>query len=435
MRWFLIALLFFLGSDIARANGLRSQLLYGKAYVSLNEWARGEKLDFVWKGRQSPALLTNRWTKLQFTADSPIASINGVQVWLFYPVVAKGTSLFVSEKDIEKTLEPILNPVKAKAGQQIRTIGISAGHGGRDPGYVGGNTTEKEQTLLLAKELRTVLQNAGLNVFMTRSDDRYFPPEEKAEMAGRAKVDLFINLHFNQASPLIKGVETYALPPAGIPSTAGEHSSKVDPGNAYDHRNALLAYQIHKAVVDRFDVVDRGVRRARFIVLREAKMPAVLLEAGFLSNREEAARIRDPKHRKELALAIHDGIMAYKKLVERGAAPEKLPLPPAGEAAPSPKPKTDVKPPTKSEIKPETKPETKPDSKPQTKAEPTDKKDGEEEPAKVEKDEPSVQPELKVEPVSKPPAETNAPPTVLQSRVPAKSATPQKPSSGATKKK
>jgi N-acetylmuramoyl-L-alanine amidase len=79
----------------------------------------------------------------------------------------------------------------------------------------------------------------------------------------------------------------------------------------------LLAWQIQKALVHNLPVEDRGVRRARFAVLRNAPVPAVLIEAGFMSNPQESKRIFDPQYRRRMARAIADGILAYNRLVER----------------------------------------------------------------------------------------------------------------------
>jgi N-acetylmuramoyl-L-alanine amidase len=89
------------------------------------------------------------------------------------------------------------------------------------------------------------------------------------------------------------------------------------PGNRFDAKNMLLAYQLQKAITEKAGAEDRGVKRARFQVLREAEMPAVLIEAGFMTSSADAKRIYDPAPRRQLAQAIVDGVLAYKRLVER----------------------------------------------------------------------------------------------------------------------
>jgi N-acetylmuramoyl-L-alanine amidase len=89
------------------------------------------------------------------------------------------------------------------------------------------------------------------------------------------------------------------------------------PGNRFDPRNALLAYQIQKALAGRAGMEDRGLKRARFAVLRDATMPAVLIEAGFMTNPADSRRIYDPVQRKRLAQSVGDGILDYRRLVEK----------------------------------------------------------------------------------------------------------------------
>ena len=115
-----------------------------------------------------------------------------------------------------------------------------------------------------------------------------------------------------------KGLEVYCLTPAGADSTNGgaDHYPALQ-GNKHDQRNILLAYHIHRALVHSVGMADRGIRRARFVVLREATMPAVLIEAGFMSHADEMRRIQDPAHRRQTAQAILDGLLAYKRIIER----------------------------------------------------------------------------------------------------------------------
>ena len=133
--------------------------------------------------------------------------------------------------------------------------------------------------------------------------------------------DLFLSLHYN-SSPAgnnpVSGVEVFCLTPTGAtPTNGGDQPSKASPGNRYEAHNVLLAYQIQKAIIQNLGLSDRGVRRAGFVVLRKAEMPAVLIEAGFMSDPAEARKIYDPAHRRRMAQAIVEGLLAYKRLVER----------------------------------------------------------------------------------------------------------------------
>ena len=133
-------------------------------------------------------------------------------------------------------------------------------------------------------------------------------------MARRAGADLFLSLHFNAADigrADARGSEVYALTPVGAASTnaRGEGANAgAFPGNRQDEENLLLAFQIQKSLVGQLGSEDRGVRRARFEVLREATMPAALIEAGFLSHPVEGKKIFTVDYRRQMARAIVAGV-------------------------------------------------------------------------------------------------------------------------------
>jgi N-acetylmuramoyl-L-alanine amidase len=113
----------------------------------------------------------------------------------------------------------------------------------------------------------------------------------------------------------------YCLTPAGASSTnaRGEGASAGSfPGNRHNDQNLFLAFQMQKALTHNLAVEDRGVRRARFAVLRDAVMPAVLIEAGFMSHPAEGRKIFTAAYRQKMARAIVEGLLAYKRAVEPG---------------------------------------------------------------------------------------------------------------------
>jgi len=298
--------------------------MYGHAFVDLEAWARTKSLRLSWDPKTKVVGLTNRWNRLRGAASSRQLEINGVKTWLSVPITQRNTDLYVSALDLRTLLDPVLIPARNKPGQRVRVIALDAGHGGKDPGFEVGQRQEKVLNLLLAKKVKTFLEHAGLKVVLTRSSDTYVDFDRRVEIAKRARADLFVSLHYNAAgsgNTEAKGVETYCITPAGVPSTnalpeeAG--ATKAVLGNLQNHRSVLLAYHVHKAMVSTLSVEDRGVRRARFAVLRNAEMPAILVEGGFLSAPDEARRIVTVEHRTKLARAVTDGVLAYKRLVER----------------------------------------------------------------------------------------------------------------------
>lgn len=291
--------------------------LFGNEYLRLAQWADAYK--YVLKAQGDTVVLTSRWSRLVFKADSRQAEIRGVQVHLSVPIAKQGGEFFLSTLDAATVLQPLLYPVKTPK-VSVRSVCIDPGHGGKDPGNIEGKFQEKRYTLLLAEELQKALKAAGVRATLSRTTDTYFDPAERPSLARRQKADLLISLHYNSAADAsVRGIETYCMTPAKASSTnaRGEGANTgAYPANQYDAHNVLLAWSVQQALVEQLGLPDRGVRRARFAVLRFSTMPAILVEGGFMSNPAEMARIADATQRKNMAQAIAQGILAYKKAVE-----------------------------------------------------------------------------------------------------------------------
>ena len=183
---------------------------------------------------------------------------------------------------------------------------------------------EKNYTLPLALELRDQLKKAGFSVVLTRSTDTTVKLPDRPALANRLKADLFVSLHFNATvagRDEVEGPETYCITPIGASSSNErientEYGSTVGTGltlaNRNEQKSLLLAYQVQKALVRNLAANDRGVKRARFAVLRDAAMPAILIEGGFMTHPAESKRIYDATYRRQMAQAIVKGILAYQ---------------------------------------------------------------------------------------------------------------------------
>ena len=299
------------------AEKLQQVRLGPGTYVSLEQWGRQWGLTMDWDQPNKVVHLNSRWTKLVFNVSSKKASLNGTSIWLSSSVLEHNGRLYISEQDISKTLQPVLAPEKLSKGKRIRTIAIAAGHGGKDPGNMVKQEEEKKYTLLLAKALKHELTSRGFKVVMTRETDTFIDLEPQAAIARKAKADLFITVHYNavdDSDP--KGIETFALTPAGAISTNGGTPNQRSDGNRQDSYNMLLAYQVHKSMLKETDFEDRGIRRAGFMVLRHLNMPGILIEGGFMSNPSDAKKIYSSEQRKVMARAIAEGIVQYRKVVE-----------------------------------------------------------------------------------------------------------------------
>ncbi len=294
----------------------------GREYVRLADWARANHYQIT-QGRGSDIVqLAAPSSQLTFAVDSQRAEINGVSVYLSFPTAARGGDACISVLDLQTAIQPILFPAQNPRTIPVVNICLDPGHGGKDPGNEEGRHKEKEFTLSLASEVRKQLVAAGIKVTLTRQTDSFVPLPDRPEIARKRDADLFISLHFNAVIAKkneVQGIEVYCLTPAGARSTyaRGDYSdTSAWKGNRFDSKNVLLAYQLQKALVRELPVADRGVKRARFAVLRTAQMPGVLIESGFMSHPSESKKILDPEYRRQLARAIVDGILAYKKTIE-----------------------------------------------------------------------------------------------------------------------
>lgn len=319
------------------ARSTQAAFINGQNYVLLADWARGNGFHETLLNRE--VVLTDKNSRLVFNSDSADAEINGVDVRLSFPV-AKGA--LISQLDLDKTIRPLLNPSRYLEPKKIMTICLDPGHGGKDTGnrvhsFFWHN--EKTYTLELAFELREQLEHAGFKVILTRSRDTYVELPARPAIANRAGADLFISLHFNATQVgknEVSGPETYCITPVGAASSnaggeSGEFASSISAGpttaNRFENGSLLLAYQMEKSLVQNLHAEDRGVRRARFAVLRDAAMPAILIEGGYMTNPTEGKKIYDSAYRKQMAAAIVKGILAYQKLTAPTVIPPK-PHPP-----------------------------------------------------------------------------------------------------------
>jgi N-acetylmuramoyl-L-alanine amidase len=318
--WLAVVLTLAGGRTLAQTPPLTARI-GNTGYVRLSEWAKWHGLQWRWLKRDESFQLTNKVVRLQFAVDSRAARVNGVQLWLLHPLVTRGGDIYLSQLDADTTLRPLLAPPRNEPKKKVHSICLDAGHGGRDPGNRAGARLEKDLTLRLASELRDQLQKAGFKVVFTRTSDQFIELSDRPAIARQRGADLFVSLHFNGAgNSAAQGSEVFCMTPVGAASTnaggegggAGSYS-----GNRNNAQNLLLAFQIQRSLLGILRSEDRGVRRARFEVLRGATMPAVLIEAGFLSHPVEGKKILTVEYRRQMARAIVAGIQSYKKVVER----------------------------------------------------------------------------------------------------------------------
>jgi N-acetylmuramoyl-L-alanine amidase len=185
---------------------------------------------------------------------------------------------------------PNPDPPRATNGRPV--VIIDPGHGGPDPGAIGiGGLQEKGIVLDIGQKVAAILERQGVQAVITRPDDRDLDLEPRVQLAERINATVFVSIHANSINLSrqdISGLETY-----------------------YYQSGLNLARTIHQSVLEGTGIQDRGVRSARFYVLRKTSMPSVLVEVGFVTGRDDAAKLSDANYRTQMANAIARGILRY----------------------------------------------------------------------------------------------------------------------------
>src|SRR5215471_10090395 len=257
---------------------------------------------------------------LEFVSGSRETMINGARSWLCFPVVEQDGKSLVSRTDVAKTIEPLVRPFRVPDVGKVQTVVLDPGHGGHDKGQVSRYGAEKDFALDVARKLRPILQAKGFRVVMTREGDYFVPLEVRAQIANRARNSIFVSIHFNATNddPNATGFEIFSFTPRGAPSTSdgnvNANSFNMQPGSSVDAQSMALSACIYHSVLGQLREYDRGIKRARFAVLRLTKVSAILIECGFLTERGESKLISNKDWRATLAGAIGVGIESYQEL-------------------------------------------------------------------------------------------------------------------------
>ncbi|KQC07368.1 MAG: hypothetical protein APR54_01005 [Candidatus Cloacimonas sp. SDB] len=283
--------------------------------------------------------------------ESSFLTCNGDIYNFEFPLLQLNDKLFLPRTFLTESLPLILpdqikfeeNRLKVEnpSDNRIKTIVLDPGHGGRDPGAVGysGSTYEKDLVLEIARKLKKVLEkNLDVEVLLTRDCDEFVSLQQRTEFANRHKADLFVSIHINaHHNTKAKGIEVYYLSTAKTDgaravealenSVVYDYEGGEEAVKKYDDLAFILAdmaqsehleesYQqsvkLQHYLVDQTGANDRGVKQANFFVLRGAFMPAVLLELGYITNKEEEKILKKSSYQNLLVSAIFKGIKDFK---------------------------------------------------------------------------------------------------------------------------
>ena len=169
--------------------------------------------------------------------------------------------------------------------------------------------------------MRNLLKTRGITVYLTREEDTTLSLSERCNIAAQRGADVFVSLHADSASSTVEGAGTFVLSLPGQYSThsygKGSPSKTSHPGNKYNKANQALGTRIQQHLIKSTGQNDRGVKRARFQVLREAPCPAALVEMAFITNPKEERFVLAQSGQDRISKGIANGIIAYLSDVKR----------------------------------------------------------------------------------------------------------------------
>lgn len=323
----------------------------GTQYIPLIRLCDAYGINCKWDSFIKTATIQKGPDRIILRTGSGTILVNGLAKKLDRPAVLKSGAIFVPLSFARNNLGPTIAyrpsgeaPSAPEAPKRfaIKAIVIDPGHGGRDVGAIGRRyrLREKDMALTLARRLRDILEGRGVKVIMTRDDDTFIPLPKRAEIANRSGADLFVSVHLNASrSRLMRGFECYFLSNATDDNAraleafedsslrtgeeaSAEHSQRLDKTlwdmTLTENRleSAELAGYICDSIEESFTIGNRGVRAARFYVLKHTHIPAVLVEGGYISNRYDELKLKEPEFLCRIAEVVANGILRYKKEYE-----------------------------------------------------------------------------------------------------------------------
>lgn len=303
--------------------------------VTLREIA--SKLNFTVTQPSKKIFMQSPQATVEINTDGREARINGQLVWLHAPPVRSWGRWCLTETDAQKILLPLLSPASYLKGYGSAVVVLDPGHGGNDPGATSARgLVEPRIALDIAKRVRAKLIAEGFRAYLTRDVDRFIELDARPRLAAVRQADLFVSIHLNAASNRDShGVESYVLTSPNYPSTSGangESNPKNNlcyPGNTRDAQNNIFGYFLQKNICATTKSDDRGLRHARFVVIKDAPCVAALVECGFLSNAGDERKLMTDEHRDAIATGIAKGIIAYGHAVRKANPPSAAAKPTA----------------------------------------------------------------------------------------------------------
>jgi N-acetylmuramoyl-L-alanine amidase len=352
---FAFLLVFFLGgcATVPQKGGVASYTISGTTYFPLLSLCELKSLAWDYDPLTRTADLNRGSHRIKLQAGGKAIFIDGSLRQLNQPVDIYRGMLVVPDqfRQIVEAMFPDLAPSpEAASFYQIKKVIIDPGHGGNDPGAPGrSGSPEKDIVLDISKRLSGLLKEYGVETVLTRSSDKFIPLEKRAALTENSQADLFISIHANaNPSRSLTGFEIYCISPevsdykralssarnSSIDLNASSFASSNmnlkailwDMTYTYNRGEAIqLSRDICQSIGRSVDTRIIGVKNANYCVLREACIPAILVEVGFLSNRKEEQMLNDPVYRQKIAEGIRRGIQDYALAAAGGQTEKQTP--------------------------------------------------------------------------------------------------------------
>ena len=292
-----------------------------------------------WDGISQTVTMSYKGTKMKALVGSNIVVVGNARLSLSSPLRRKQGVVMVPPDFERVVIGPAVSPLAGAPPELPKRIGkvvIDAGHGGNDPGAKGySGTQEKDIDFDIAKRIRDGLEKSGVNVVMTRDRDEFIALPKRTEIASAPDIELFVSIHTNAVlGHRAHGIEVYYIG-ALSPDDRADRQRLINEKmicsqlqmkrDSSDVRKIVLSmlynYKLSAApgIADRMarslahemGEQSRGSKLQRYFVLRNTLVPAILVEAGFISNPREGRRLNDAGYRQRIADAIKQSIMEY----------------------------------------------------------------------------------------------------------------------------
>ncbi|MCX5705328.1 MAG: N-acetylmuramoyl-L-alanine amidase [Candidatus Omnitrophica bacterium] len=316
----------------------------GVSYLSLTNLCNAKGITWDYDIFARVISLSRGTHNVSFMVGDSLILVDGSAQYLSYPVDMYQGMVVVpygfKDQVIEGVFREYVLPGRSyPMALSLKKIVIDAGHGGEDPGALGRTgLREKDVNLDIAKKLAAILREDGLEVVLTRSTDRFISLPGRISIANNANADLFVSIHSNASrTRSLNGFEVYYVAPSVNDSKRAYSSARSVPisiehfelaSSSMDLKAIIwdmihvsnqaesvsLARKICRVMDDNSDSRIIGIKGARFAVLKGARMPAVLVETGFVSNREEEKLLRNSIYRQKVAEIIAKGILDFAQV-------------------------------------------------------------------------------------------------------------------------